>query len=117
LGVNKADLWLKKLARASAWALLAGVIVLVVSGWGITQTGIIHSLTGGLIDRGRADAVHRAINGPVAFFFLSHVLINIKLRLSPSNPFRAWLTSVILIVVGACLMAITIYMEYFRLGG
>ncbi len=115
--VNKANLWLKKLARASAWGLLAGIIVLIVSGWGITQTGIIHSLTGGLVDRRLADAIHRAANVPLAFFFLSHVLINIKLRVSQSNPSKAWLTNIILIVIGACLMAITIYMEYFRLGG
>ncbi len=79
LEVNKANLWLKKMARASAWVLLVGIIVLIVSGWGITQTGIIHSLTGGLVDRRLADAIHRAANVPLAFFFLSHVLINIKL--------------------------------------
>lgn len=42
---------------ASAWALLVIVIVLVVSGWGITQTGIIYRLTGGLVDRRLADAI------------------------------------------------------------
>ncbi len=117
LEVNKADLRLKTLARTSAWVLLVGIIVLVVSGWGITQTGIIYSLTGGLVDRRLADAVHRATNGPLAFFFLSHVLINIKLRVSQNNPSRAWLTNTILIVIGACLMAIIMYLEYFRLGG
>jgi hypothetical protein len=117
LEVNKANLWLKILARASAWALLAGVVVLMVSGWGITQTGIIHSLTGGLVDRRLADAIHRDANGPLAFFFLSHVLINIKLMISRKNPARAGLTNTILILIGAGLMAITIYMEYFRLGG
>jgi cytochrome b subunit of formate dehydrogenase len=117
LEVNKANLWLRKLARASAWALLVGIIVLMVSGWGITQTGIIYSLTGGLVDRRLADAIHRATNGPLAFFFLLHVLINIKLMVSQNNPSRAWLTSIILIVVGVSLMTITIYMEYFRPGG
>ena len=115
--VKKANLWLKKLAMASAWALLAGIIALIVSGWGITQTGIIYTLTGGLVDRRLADAIHRAANVPVAFFFLSHVLINIKLMLSRHNSPLAWLTDIILIIVGAGLMVITIYMEYFRLGG
>lgn len=114
LEVSKETIWLRRLARVSAWVLLAGVIILIVSGWGITQTGVIYSLTGGLVDRRLADTIHRATNMPLAFFFLSHVLINIKLRVSPS---RAWLTNIVLIVIGACLMAITIYMEYFRLGG
>jgi hypothetical protein len=117
LEVDKAHLRLKKLARGSAWVLLVGIIILVVSGWGITQTGVIYNLTGGLVDRKLADAIHRAAIVPLAFFFLSHVFINIKLAVSKRSPSRAWLTSIILIVIGAGLMAITIYMEYFRLGG
>jgi len=113
----KRDIMLKRIARASAWALLAAVIVAVVSGWGITQTGIIYRLTFGLIDRGLADAIHRATNVPMALFFLSHVFINIKLMISRKSPSRELLTSSILGVIGAGLLAITIYMEYFRLGG
>jgi cytochrome b subunit of formate dehydrogenase len=101
----------------SAWALLAGVIVLVVSGWGITQTGVIYSLSFGLIDRRLANAIHRATNVPLAFFFLAHVLINIKLRMRQNHSSKAWLINTLLIVEGAGLMAIVIYMEYFRLGG
>jgi hypothetical protein len=117
LKVNKANFQLKKWARASAWALLVGIIVLVASGWGITQTGIIHRLTWGLVDRRLADAIHRAAIAPLAFLFLSHVLINIKLAVLQKHTARPWLTNIILIMIGLCLMAITIYMEYFRLGG
>jgi cytochrome b subunit of formate dehydrogenase len=114
---RKTDVLLKRIARASAWALLATIIVAVVSGWGITQTGIIYRLTFGLIDRGLADAIHRAANVPLALFFLSHVFINIKLMISQRSPSRGLLTSSILGVVGAGLLALTIYMEYSRLGG
>jgi hypothetical protein len=114
---GKTDILLKRIARASAWALLAAVIVAVVSGWGITQTGIIYRLTFGLIDRGLADAIHRATNVPMALFFLSHVFINIKLMISRTRPFRGLLTSIILGVIGAGLLGIVVYMEYFRVGG
>jgi hypothetical protein len=117
LSNNRVDLWLKKTARASAWTLLAVVVVLIVSGWGITQTGVIHSLTGGLIDRRLADTIHRSANAPLVFFFLAHVLINIKLRLSIKNPARVWLTNSVLIGFGAAILAIAIYMDYFRQGG
>lgn len=113
----KASFLLKKLARASAWALLVGVIVLVISGWGITQTGIIYSFTFGQVDRRLADAIHRAANAPAAFFFLSHVLINIKLAVSQSHPSKGWVANGILVIVGAFLLAIIVYMEYFRWGG
>ena len=113
----KTDVLLKRIARASAWALLAAVVVAVVSGWGITQTGIIYRLTFGLINRGLADAIHRATTVPLALFFLSHVFINIKLTISQRNRARGLLTSILLGVVGGGILAIVIYMEYFRLGG
>jgi hypothetical protein len=115
--LSKRDVLLKRAAQASAWALLAAVIVAVVSGWGITQTGLIYRLTFGLIDRGLADAIHRATNVPLALFFLCHVFINIKLAISRRRPSRGLLAATILGVVGAALLAIMIYMEYFRLGG
>jgi cytochrome b subunit of formate dehydrogenase len=114
---GKTDVYLKRIAKASAWALLVTIAVAVVSGWGITQTGIIYRLTFGLIDRGLADAIHRAANVPLAIFFLSHVFINIKLTISKRSPSKGWLTNSILGVIGAGLLAIMIYMEYFRLGG
>jgi hypothetical protein len=114
---TKTDALLKRIAQASAWALLATVIIAIVSGWGITQTGIIYRLTFGLIDRGLADAIHRAVNIPLTIFFLSHVFINIKLTISQRSPSKGLLTSIVLGVVGAALLAIMIYMEYFRLGG
>ena len=112
-----ANLWLKRVSHASAWALLVGVVVLVFSGWGITQTGVIYNITFGLIDRRLADSIHRTTNVPLAFFFLLHVLINIKLAITSSHPVRAWLTNGVLIVIGGCILGIVVYMEYFRLGG
>jgi cytochrome b subunit of formate dehydrogenase len=109
--------WLKRLSRASAWALLAGVVVLVVSGWGITQSGVIYHITFGLVDRRLADAIHRATNVPLAVFFLVHVLTNIKLALSRRRRATDWLTSGFLIAIGLVILGLVIYMEYFRLGG
>ena len=115
--VGKTDVLLKRIARASAWALLAAVVVAVLSGWGITQTGIIYRLTFGLVDRGLADSIHRATNVPMALFFLSHVFINMKLMISRRRPSRGLLSSSILGLIGAGLLAMVIYMEYFPLAG
>ena len=114
---RKTDVWLKRIARISAWALLACVFVLVLSGWGITQTGVIYNITFGLIDRRLADAIHRAANLPLAFFFLTHVLISIRLKFSGSRPLIVWLINGVLIAFAACVLWIFVYMEYFRLGG
>jgi hypothetical protein len=117
LNADKTIVLLKILTRSSAWALFACVIILVFSGWGITQTGVIYDITGGLIDRRLADAIHRAANVPVVFFFLAHVFINISLAALRKSRFRFWLTNAVLIVIGIAVMAITIYMTYIRAGG
>jgi succinate dehydrogenase/fumarate reductase cytochrome b subunit len=104
---------LRRLARLSAWLLLASVIILVITGWGITQTGIIFKLSLGLIDRKTADFIHRSTNVPLAIFFLSHVLLNIKLALERRNyPTSGWINN-ILIIIGAAIMAVVLYMEYW----
>jgi thiosulfate reductase cytochrome b subunit len=109
--------WLKRISRASAWGLLAAVIVLVLSGWGITQTGVIYQITFGLVDRRLADSIHRATNVPLTVFFLAHVLLNIRIAISRRHPSRPWLTDSILGVIGIGILGIMIYMEYVRRGG
>jgi hypothetical protein len=107
----------KKTARVSAWVLLVCVIMLLFSGWGITQTGAIYSISFGLIDRRLADSIHKALNIPLAFFFLLHVLINIKLALKFRHTFIKWTTNVILIIIGCGVLWIVIYMDLIRRGG
>jgi hypothetical protein len=109
--------WLKKISRASAYALFAGIIVLILSGWGITQTGVIYRISFGLIDRRLADAIHRASNAPVALFFILHVLINFRLSLTKKHPTKTWLVDGVLIIIGGFVLGIVIYMEYFHPGG
>jgi hypothetical protein len=114
---NGSRVWLKRLARISSWGLFAGVIVLVSSGWGITQTGVIYKFTFGLVDRRLADEIHRASVLPVAFFFLLHVFINISLSLASKRSITRKIVNCGLIAIGAAVLGLVIYMEYFRLGG
>lgn len=111
--VRKPDLYLRRIARASAWLLLITLIVLLISGWGITRTGIIYKASGGLIDRGTADSIHRAIQVPAALFFTTHVLINVRLNLTSRHRRKAWLISGLLAIIGVCVVGGVVYMEYF----
>lgn len=104
---------LKRIARISAWLLLAGIIVLLVSGWGITRTEVIYKASFHLIDRGLANRIHHDAQIPVAAVFITHVLTNARLNL-PSRCFRkAWLLESMLAALGIALLAGIIYMEYF----
>ncbi len=117
LSLQKQSAILKRISRICAWGLLAGVVILVVSGWGITQTGVIYKATFGLVDRRLADEIHRAVNGPLAVLFLAHVISNLKLYFLQKKVGKVWLTDIILISVGILLLAGVVYMQYIRLGG
>ena len=114
---RKAAIWLKRIARASSWLLLISVALLVFSGWGITQTGIIYDATGGLIDRRIANEIHRAVVLPLAVFFLLHVFINIGLGTAGKKSYIRQMATWGLAALGISILGIVIYMEYFRPGG
>ena len=111
--VGKTNVYLKRIARVSAWLLLAAIIVLLISGWGITRTEIIYKASFGLIDRGAADSIHRVIQVPLAVVFVTHVLANVRLKLPSRCLKKVWLFNSILVAIGACLLAGVVYMEYF----
>jgi hypothetical protein len=110
---QKADLYLRRIARASAWLLLITIIVLLVSGWGITRTEIIYKASLHLIDRGAADSIHRAIQVPAALFLTTHVLLNVRLNLPSQCILKAWLSDSLLAIIGVCVVGGVVYMEYF----
>jgi hypothetical protein len=105
-----------KIARVSAWALLICVLILVASGWGITQTGVIYKISFGLVDRRTADSIHRVMNLPLSFFFLLHVIINIRQSLHIKNRVRKLITDGFLVALAVLILFIVINMEYFKRG-
>lgn|SRR5665647_942232 len=104
---------LKIISRISAWLLLATTVILVFSGWGITRTEIIYKVTFGLVDRRLADYIHRSTNIPLAIFFLSHLLINIRLILFRKIPKRIRVFDGILIAAGLLFTLVVLYMEFW----
>jgi len=111
--VRKGDLYLRRIARASAWLLLVTIIILLISGWGITRTEIIYKASLGLIDRGEADSIHRAIQVPAAVFLTTHVLLNVRLNLPSRCARKAWLFNGLLVAIGVCVVGGVVFMEYF----
>ena len=104
------DRW-RLVARISAWLLLAAIAVSVISGWGITRTGVIHRISFGLIDRRRADAIHRAAQAPTVAIFLVHVLVNMKVALSARFPRGNRAVNAVLILIGVLILSAAIFME------
>jgi cytochrome b subunit of formate dehydrogenase len=110
---RKTDVYLKRIAQASAWLLLVSLIVLLISGWGITRTEIIYKASLHLIDRGTANSIHRTVQVPTAFFFVLHLLINVRLKLPSRWLQKAWLFNSMLVALGVALLSGVVYMEYY----
>ena len=91
--------------------LLVTIVVSAISGWGITRTGVIYKISFGLIDRGRADAIHRDTQVPMIAILLVHVLANAKVGLSGRFPRAITAVNIILILIGVLVLAGAIYME------
>ena len=104
---------LRLLARTSAWLLLVGIIVLLVSGWGMTRTETIYKASFHLIDRGRANRIHHDVQIPMAAILVTHVLTNLRLNLPSRYEKRKWVFNSILIIIGVCLLVGVIYMERY----
>jgi hypothetical protein len=104
---------LKLIARISAWLLLVGIIVLLVSGWGMTRTETIYKASFHLIDRGLANRIHHDVQLPMAAILITHVLTNLRLNLPSRYEKKSWLFNSILIILGVCLLVGVVYMERY----
>ena len=107
--ISQANSPLNRVARISAWLLLATIVVMIVSGWGITRTEIIYNTFFGLIDRGLADSIHRTIQIPMAAIFLTHVLVSSRVYFFKAV--RPMLANALLIAIGIIVFGIFIYVE------
>jgi hypothetical protein len=106
----KTRIYLSWIARASAWLLIPAIIVVAISGWGITHTATIYKASFHLIDRGMADRIHRDVQLPMAVMVTMHVLINLRLKLPFRSAKISWLFHIIFIILGVGLLIGVIYM-------
>jgi succinate dehydrogenase/fumarate reductase cytochrome b subunit len=82
------------------------------SGWGITTDRHYYiTFSFGRSTAGWPYSIHRAANLPLAFFFLAHVLLNIKIALSRGHSSLEWPVNGMLIFIGALVLALVIYLN------
>ena len=109
--VKSADYYLVKFNRLIVWILLALIVVLIVSGYGLTKPTLINMLTFGLIDHQTAFDLHSLLDLPLFILLTIHVLIEVKLSLMRWG-FKNWrlLNSLILLLGSVCLLLV-LYIE------
>ena len=63
---------LARLDHAAAWVSALVLVLYIVSGYGMTRAGQAQALTGGLINPGRAYALHNNLYIPLLVTFAFH---------------------------------------------
>ena len=109
--MKSADYYLVKFNRLIVWIQLALIVVLIVSGYGLTKPTLINTLTFGLIDHQTAFDLHSLLDLPLFILLTIHVLIEVKLSLMRWG-FKNWrlLNSLILLLGSVCLLLV-LYIE------
>ena len=73
--------YLMKVNRVIVWILLLFMLMLIMSGYGLTKPSLVRSLTGGRIDYQTALFIHTSLDAPLLILLLIHVIIEIKFSL------------------------------------
>ena len=62
------------------WLLAVVAVLLIISGFGITQFRVITPLTLGFLDKSQSFWLHSSLKYPFILLFILHVSLNIKSR-------------------------------------
>ena len=101
--------YLIKVSRFCAWALVLLILLYVLSGFGMTRSGLIYKATGGLMDRGAALKIHTLLVIPMILAFLLHTLISIRFTMIRWNVKNKVVLNYGFIGLGAVLLGLTLY--------
>lgn len=99
--------------RLLVWPTLVLFIILVISGYGITNPVTVSELTGGLFaDRLLSFQIHSALVLPAMTLLLIHILIAIRSTLIRWGVKNGRLLSAFLILLGALTVTLLVLMQY-----
>jgi cytochrome b subunit of formate dehydrogenase len=104
--------YLQRFNRLLVWFTLVLFILLVLSGYGMTNPEVTTRLTGGIFATAFSMYLHVNLVAPVLILLLIHVLIGMKTALTRWGIEEGWLLDTFLIVLGLFAAALIILMRY-----
>jgi thiosulfate reductase cytochrome b subunit len=76
----------KRIRKTIHWLLAIGLVVYIVTGFGITEYQIVEPLTLGLLGKAESQQIHNAIEIPFVLLLVVHLYMSlIKRRHAKSN--------------------------------
>ncbi len=106
-----ANYYLMKTNRAIVWVLLFFMILLIITGYGLTKPNLMYSLTGGLVDYWTAAYFHALLDVPLIILLLIHVTIEIKFSLMRWGFKNQKLLNSLLLMLGSISLLLILYIE------
>ena len=103
--------YLMKINRVIVWVLLFFMILLIVTGYGLTKPNLIYSLTGGIIDYRTAFNLHTLLDVPLLILLLIHVVIEIKFSLMRWGFKNQKLLNLLMLMLGSICLILIVYVE------
>jgi len=100
-----------KINRVIVWGLLFFMILLVVTGYGLTKPNLVYSLTGGIINYRSAAYLHSLLDVPLLVLLLIHVIIEIKFSLMRWGFKNQKLLNLLMLMLGSICLILIIYVE------
>ena len=107
--------YLIKINRILVWITLILLVVLIISGYGITNPGFVSDLTGGIFTRAFSLSTHLRLAFALLILLTVHVLIGAKAALTRWGVKDGKLLNVFLLVLGLLAVALLTLMQYYIL--
>ncbi len=100
--------------RIVVWVLLFFMILLIVTGYGLTKPNLIYSLTGGTINYQTAVYLHTMLDTPLLVLLLIHVVIEIKFSLMRWGFKNQKLLNLLTFMLGSICLILILYVDGAR---
>lgn len=103
--------YLMKANRVIVWILLLFMLMLIISGYGLTKPSLIRFLSGGWIDYHTALLIHTSLDTPLLILLLTHVLIEMKFALMRWGIKNQKLLNLLMLTLGSICLMLIIYVK------
>ena len=106
--------YLMKINRVVVWVLLFFMILLIVTGYGLSKPNLIHSLTGGIVNYQTAFYLHTLLDVPLLILLFVHVIIEIKFSLMRWGFRKQRLLNLLMFALGSVCLILILYVDGAR---
>jgi hypothetical protein len=103
-----------KVNRVVVWVLLLFMILLIMTGYGLTKPTLIHSLTGGILNYQIAFYLHTLLDVPLLVLLLLHVIIEIKFSFLRWGFKNQKLLDLLMLMLGSICLILVVYVDVAR---